>query len=97
MEAGLANVENRILLITDAQPNTGDFSVDGLTARMKANAADGIFTTVVGESCPRRLRLGDGTPCCPFVQWLRHACRCTHGCLQALMARPPAALLQVWG
>ncbi|GAB4821981.1 hypothetical protein N2152v2_009027 [Parachlorella kessleri] len=48
MEAGLANAENRILLITDAQPNAGDYSDTGLAARFKANAADNIFTTLVG-------------------------------------------------
>ena len=49
MEAGRNDTENRILLITDAQPNTGDFTTDGLAARLKASAADGIHTTLVGE------------------------------------------------
>jgi hypothetical protein len=33
----------------DAQPNTGDFTTEGLSARLSANAADKIFTTLVGE------------------------------------------------
>ena len=48
MEAGLQNAENRIILITDAQPNSGDWTEQGFLARLKANAADNIFTTVVG-------------------------------------------------
>lgn len=32
----------------DAEPNTGDTSSEGLEARMKAAASDGIFTTVIG-------------------------------------------------
>lgn len=31
------------------QPNTGDISDEGLLARLKANAADGIYTTLIGE------------------------------------------------
>jgi len=30
------------------QPNTGDISDEGLLARLKANAADGIYTTLIG-------------------------------------------------
>ena len=48
MGASLEDTENRIVLITDAEPNTGDFTTEGLAARLKANAADGIFTTIVG-------------------------------------------------
>eukprot|EP00887_Chlorella_sp_A99_P006595 scaffold3.g6595.t1 len=48
MSGSKADVENRIVLITDAQPNTADYSTEGLAARLKANAADGIYTTIVG-------------------------------------------------
>ena len=30
------------------QPNTGDITDSGLLARLKANAADGIYTTLIG-------------------------------------------------
>ncbi|CAG9461306.1 unnamed protein product [Pedinophyceae sp. YPF-701] len=46
--ASLAERERRILLVTDAQPNLGDTSESGLLARIRANAAEGIFTTVIG-------------------------------------------------
>jgi hypothetical protein len=49
LEANPEDTENRIILITDAQPNEGDISDDGLLARMKANAADNIFTTIIGK------------------------------------------------
>ena len=49
MEASPADTENRIILITDAQPNEGDISTEGLLARLKANAADRIHTTLIGE------------------------------------------------
>ena len=48
MEASPADTENRIILITDAQPNQGDISDQGLLARLKANAADRIHTTLIG-------------------------------------------------
>ncbi|PSC67450.1 Cell surface [Micractinium conductrix] len=43
-----SEVENRIIVLTDAQPNAGDFSEGGLAARMKAAAADWVHMTVVG-------------------------------------------------
>ena len=46
--ADAAATETRMMIITDAEPNYGDFSSEGLTARIKANALDGIHTTVVG-------------------------------------------------
>ena len=46
--ADAAATETRMMIITDARPNGGDFSSQGLTARIKANALDGIHTTVVG-------------------------------------------------
>lgn len=48
LEADPATTENRIIMITDAQPNQGDTSDEGLLARLKALAADGIHTTIVG-------------------------------------------------
>lgn len=49
MEASKAGTENRIVLITDAQPNEGDTTEEGLLARLKANAADGVHTTIIGQ------------------------------------------------
>lgn len=40
--------QNRIIFITDAQPNAGDTSESGLLARIKALSADGIYTTLIG-------------------------------------------------
>ncbi|MEZ4086796.1 MAG: VWA domain-containing protein [Candidatus Gracilibacteria bacterium] len=40
--------ENRIIFITDAQPNLGDTSRDGLESMTKDNAENGIYTTFVG-------------------------------------------------
>jgi Ca-activated chloride channel family protein len=41
-------VENRILLITDAQPNTGDISQAGLGKMIRDNASKNIFLTLIG-------------------------------------------------
>lgn len=49
MSAGLASVENRIIMITDAQPNTGDWSEEGLLGRLHSNADKNIFTTIIGQ------------------------------------------------
>lgn len=49
MAASLADTENRILLITDEQPNSGDYTTEGLASRMRNNAAQNIFTTIIGE------------------------------------------------
>ncbi len=57
LEADKASTENRIILITDAQPNEGDLSEEGLLARLKANAADGIHTTIIGTLGQRGARL----------------------------------------
>lgn len=46
--ASLADVENRIITITDAQPNESDITTEGLQARLEANAAKNIFSTFVG-------------------------------------------------
>ena len=48
MAADLNATENRIILLTDAEANSGDYTVEGLSARVKANAADDIFTTIIG-------------------------------------------------
>ncbi len=43
-----AEWENRMVFLTDAMPNTGDTSRDGLTGQTRANAQRGIYTTFVG-------------------------------------------------
>jgi Ca-activated chloride channel family protein len=45
---GLAAVENRIILITDEQPNTGDVSQAGLGKMVRDNASKNIFLTLIG-------------------------------------------------
>lgn len=40
--------ENRIIVITDAMPNSGDTSEDGLLSMVKKNAENGIYTTFIG-------------------------------------------------
>lgn len=40
--------ENRIIFLTDAMPNTGQVSEEGLFGMTKTNARDGIYTTFVG-------------------------------------------------
>jgi Ca-activated chloride channel homolog len=40
--------ENRIMVLTDAQPNTGDTSLGGLTSVANRNAENRIYTTVIG-------------------------------------------------
>lgn len=40
--------ENRIIVLTDAQPNTGDFSGYGLSATVERNAENRIYTTFIG-------------------------------------------------
>ena len=40
--------ENRIIVITDAMPNLGNTSKDGLTKYVKENADKGIYTSFVG-------------------------------------------------
>jgi hypothetical protein len=43
-----ADVENRLIVLTDAEANCGDISEGGLLARIKAAAADRLYTTIVG-------------------------------------------------
>jgi Ca-activated chloride channel homolog len=40
--------ENRIIVLTDAQPNTGDFSSGGLGGMLEDNANRRIYTTFIG-------------------------------------------------
>jgi len=40
--------ENRIIFLTDAQPNLGDTSEHSLLGRLKGNADDRIYTTFIG-------------------------------------------------
>ncbi len=40
--------ENRIIILTDAQPNTGDYSGSGLVSRLEKNAESRIYTTFIG-------------------------------------------------
>ncbi|OGO31215.1 MAG: hypothetical protein A2Z29_09245 [Chloroflexi bacterium RBG_16_56_11] len=40
--------ENRIIFLTDAQPNTGDLSTSGMMGTMKRNAENRIYTTFIG-------------------------------------------------
>jgi Ca-activated chloride channel homolog len=47
-EADSYEYENRIIVLTDAQPNTGDYSLSGLTNVAESNADNRIFTTVIG-------------------------------------------------
>ncbi|GAB4821980.1 hypothetical protein N2152v2_009026 [Parachlorella kessleri] len=48
LAASREEVENRIILITDAQPNQGNLEVDQFKARLQANADQGIYTTTIG-------------------------------------------------
>ncbi len=40
--------ENRIIVITDAMPNTGDISDESLMGMVKKNAENGIYTSFIG-------------------------------------------------
>jgi Ca-activated chloride channel family protein len=40
--------ENRIIFLTDAQPNTGDISEDGLLGQVIQNSKNHIYTTFIG-------------------------------------------------
>ena len=40
--------ENRIIFLTDAQPNTGDISEDGLLGQVAQNSKNHIYTTFIG-------------------------------------------------
>jgi Ca-activated chloride channel family protein len=47
-EVDPAEYENRIIFMTDAQPNTGDTSEEGLAGMTKKNSKNGIYTTFIG-------------------------------------------------
>jgi len=47
-EVNSYDYENRIIILTDAQPNSGDFSSTGLAGIMKNNADSRIYTTFIG-------------------------------------------------
>ncbi len=47
-EVNSYDYENRIIVLTDAQPNTGDFSASGLLGIAQNNAANRIYTTLIG-------------------------------------------------
>eukprot|EP01026_Neomeris_dumetosa_P068724 TRINITY_DN67446_c0_g1_i2.p1 TRINITY_DN67446_c0_g1~~TRINITY_DN67446_c0_g1_i2.p1 ORF type:complete len:531 (-),score=56.90 TRINITY_DN67446_c0_g1_i2:586-2178(-) len=46
--SGLEQYENRIVILTDAQPNAGDASQTGLSNLVSQNAQEGVFTSVIG-------------------------------------------------
>jgi Ca-activated chloride channel family protein len=48
LEVNSYEYENRIILLTDAQPNTGDYSSSGLMSAVKNNASSRIYTTFIG-------------------------------------------------
>jgi Ca-activated chloride channel family protein len=48
LEVNNNEYENRIIVLTDAQPNTGDYSSAGLVYQAEQNAANRIYTTVIG-------------------------------------------------
>ena len=52
--------ENRIILITDAMPNTGMISDEGLLSYIKGNADKGIFTTFIGVGVDFNTELIEG-------------------------------------
>ncbi|KAL4425226.1 hypothetical protein ABPG75_009242 [Micractinium tetrahymenae] len=55
-----ATTENRIIVLTDAETNCGDISEQGLLARLKANAADRFYTTIVGVGLDFNSELVEG-------------------------------------
>lgn len=48
LTSGLENVENRIILMTDEQPNVGDVSSSGFSNLVEENAQKNIYLTVIG-------------------------------------------------
>jgi Ca-activated chloride channel family protein len=47
-EVSSYDYENRIIVLTDAQPNTGDYSASGIMDRVNANAQGRIYSTIIG-------------------------------------------------
>lgn len=52
--------ENRIIFITDAQPNLGDVSEKGLLGMVKENAEDSVHTTFIGVGVDFNTELIEG-------------------------------------
>jgi Ca-activated chloride channel homolog len=48
LEVNSYDYENRIVLLTDAQPNTGDISSSGMMGTVLKNASNRIYTTFIG-------------------------------------------------
>lgn len=48
LKANQSEYENRIIFLTDAMPNTGDFSENGLFGMTKANSDAKLYTTFIG-------------------------------------------------
>ena len=55
---------NLPLLPLETQPNYGDFTTEGLAARLKSNADAGIFTTIIGQFEPAPTGWEAGTAVC---------------------------------
>lgn len=49
--------ENRIIVITDAMPNTGDTSKESLMGMVKENSKNGVYTTFIGVGVDFNTRL----------------------------------------
>lgn len=52
--------ENRMIIITDAQPNTGDYSSSGFLSLIESNAANRIYTTFIGVGVDFNSQLVEG-------------------------------------
>jgi Ca-activated chloride channel family protein len=59
-EVSSYDYENRIIVLTDAEPNTGDFSLSGISSRMQTNAAGRIYTTFIGIGVDFNSQLVEG-------------------------------------
>ena len=81
MESSLDQVENRIILLTDAEPNTGDWSQEGLLDRTRSNADQDIFTTVIGVGLDFNTELIEGISKVPTVRRI-------HSCVNSLIVEP---------
>jgi Ca-activated chloride channel family protein len=52
--------ENRIIILTDAQPNTGDYSASGIMDRVNLNAQSRIYSTFIGIGVDFNTQLVEG-------------------------------------
>jgi Ca-activated chloride channel family protein len=59
-EADPDQYENRIVFITDAMPNIGDTSEEGLGGMLEKNAANHIYTTLIGVGVDFNTELVEG-------------------------------------